>query len=169
MKTINFAALDELIRQQKWGVCPAELHGIVSALCAFGTTEQWAQLLALDPETSPAKEVIPRLIEQIENALQKSDPEFSLLLPPDGALAERAQALAFWAGGFSLVRNYLREEGLLPALDTSSEEFLHDIAEIAKLDALLPENEENRRLLRTLEEHGAMATLLLYTDRRQPR
>lgn len=169
MNPINHAALNELARQRKWWFGPSELHGLASALCSFGATYKWAQLLVLDPQTSPEKEVIPRLIEHIDHALQNNDLDFSLLLPSNAPLAQRAQALTSWAEGFSLVARYLREERLFPTLDPSSEEFLHDITEIARLDAFLYDNEENRRFLSTLEEHGRMGTLLLYANVHQPR
>lgn len=171
MSTIDHSALNQLAQKRKWWFCPSEGHGILSALCGFGASDKWAQLLVLDPQVAPEKELFPRLIEHIDQTLQNNDLDFSLLLPPETSLPERAQALVSWASGFCLVARYLREEQCLPALDPSSEEFLNDIAEISKLDALLFDNEENRRMLSTLEEHGRMGTLLLYADvhQHQPR
>lgn len=169
MTTIDHAALNQLAQRREWWFCPSEGHGILSALCGFGASDEWARLLVLDPQISPEKELFPRLIEHIDQTLQNNDLDFSLLLPPETSLPERAQALVSWASGFSVVTCYLREEQRLPALDSSSEEFLNDITEISKLDSVFPDNEKNRRMLSTLEEHARMGTLLLYADVHQPR
>jgi len=68
-------------------------------------------------------------LEKIEETLAADALAYQLLLPEDGALAARAEALAAWAQGFTVAVHWLH-----PALDEDARAFLADLEEIGKLD-----------------------------------
>ena len=106
-----------------------------------------------------AHEAFDRLSLQIEETLAADALAYQLLLPEDGALAARAEALAAWAQGFTVAVHWLH-----PALDEDARAFLADLEEIGKLDYDLEDNEDNRRQLISLEEHCRMGALLIYAE-----
>lgn len=165
---LNHAALETLIQQQKWWFSAAELHGILSALSALNQEDNWKEMLGLG-DNATAATLMPELLKSIHEALADSDLSFALLLPEETAFSERAEALSYWAEGFSLATEYLREAHKLPKLEKNSKEFLEDVAEIKKLDSHLPDNEENRRMLSDLEEHLRMGAIFVFLNAHQPK
>ena len=133
----RYDALADLIAAREWWFAASEAHGILSALIACNH----------------------RLSLQIEETLAADALAYQLLLPEDGALAARAEALAAWAQGFTVAVHWLH-----PALDEDARAFLADLEEIGKLDYDLEDNEDNRRQLISLEEHCRMGALLIYAE-----
>ena len=160
----RYDALADLIAAREWWFAASEAHGILSALIACNHGGRWPEILFAQGEVDAiAHEAFDRLSLQIEETLAADALAYQLLLPEDGALAARAEALAAWAQGFTVAVHWLH-----PALDEDARAFLADLEEIGKLDYDLDDNEENRRQLTSLEEHCRMGALLIYTECHKP-
>ena len=156
----HYDALEALIRERGWWFAASEAHGMQSALVACGSGARWPEILFAQGEVDAiAHEAFDRLSLQIEETLAADALAYQLLLPEDGALAARAEALAAWAQGFTVAVHWLH-----PALDEDARAFLADLEEIGKLDYDLEDNEDNRRQLISLEEHCRMGALLIYAE-----
>ena len=156
----RYDALAALIATREWWFGASEVQGILSALVACNQRGRWAEILFAQGEIdSIAHEAFDRLSRQIEETLAADALSYQLLLPEDGTLAARAEALAAWAQGFTVAMHWLH-----PALDEDARAFLADLEEIGKLDYDLEDNEDNRRQLISLEEHCRMGALLIYAE-----
>lgn len=160
----RYDALAALIATREWWFGASEVQGILSALVACNQGGRWAEILFAQGEIdSIAHEAFDRLSRQIEETLAADALSYQLLLPEDGTLAARAEALAAWAQGFTVAIHWLQ-----PELEDDARAFLVDLEEIGKLDYDLDDNEENRRQLTSLEEHCRMGALLIYTENHKP-
>ncbi len=160
----RYDALAALIAAREWWFGASEVQGILSALVACNQGGRWAEILFAQGEIdSIAHEAFDRLSLQIEETLAADALSYQLLLPEDGTLAARAEALAAWAQGFTVAIHWLQ-----PELEDDARAFLADLEEIGKLDYNLDDNEENRRQLTSLEEHCRMGALLIYTENHKP-
>ena len=160
----RYDALAALIAAREWWFGASEVQGILSALVACNQGGRWAEILFAQGEIDTiAHEAFDRLSRQIEETLAADALSYQLLLPEDGTLAARAEALAAWAQGFTVAIHWLQ-----PELEDDARAFLADLEEIGKLDCDLDENEENRRQLTSLEEHCRMGALLIYTENHKP-
>ena len=160
----RYDALAALIATREWWFGASEVQGILSALVACNQRGRWAEILFAQGEIdSIAHEAFDRLSRQIEETLAADALSYQLLLPEDGTLAARAEALAAWAQGFTVAIHWLQ-----PELEDDARAFLADLEEIGKLDYDLDDNEENRRQLTSLEEHCRMGALLIYTENHKP-
>lgn len=160
----RYDALAALIATREWWFGASEVQGILSALVACNQGGRWAEILFAQGEIDTiAHEAFDRLSRQIEETLAADALSYQLLLPEDGTLAARAEALAAWAQGFTVAIHWLQ-----PELEDDARAFLADLEEIGKLDCDLDENEENRRQLTSLEEHCRMGALLIYTENHKP-
>ena len=156
----RYDALADLIAAREWWFAASEAHGILSALIACNHGGRWPEILFAQGEVDAiAHEAFDRLSLQIKETLAADALAYQLLLPEDGALAARAEALAAWAHGFTVAVHWLH-----PALDEDARAFLADLEEIGKLDYDLEDNEDNRRQLISLEEHCRMGALLIYAE-----
>ena len=156
----RYDALADLIAAREWWFAASEAHGILSALVACNHGGRWPEILFAKGEVDAiAHEAFDRFSLQIEETLAAEALAYQLLLPEDGALAARAEALAAWAQGFTVAVHWLH-----PALDDDARAFLADLEEIGKLDYDLEDNEDNRRQLISLEEHCRMGALLIYAE-----
>ena len=160
----RYDALAALIATREWWFGASEVQGILSALVACNQGGRWAEILFAQGEIDTiAHEAFDRLSRQIEETLAADALSYQLLLPEDGDLAARAEALAAWAQGFTVAIHWLQ-----PELEDDARAFLADLEEIGKLDYDLDDNEENRRQLTSLEEHCRMGALLIYTENHKP-
>ena len=160
----RYDALAALIATREWWFGASEVQGILSALVACNQGGRWAEILFAQGEIDTiAHEAFDRLSRQIEETLAADALSYQLLLPEDGTLAARAEALAAWAQGFTVAIHWLQ-----PELEDDARAFLADLEEIGKLDCDLDDNEENRRQLTSLEEHCRMGALLIYTENHKP-
>ena len=160
----RYDALAALIAAREWWFGASEVQGILSALVACNQGRRWAEILFAQGEIDTiAHEAFDRLSLQIEEALAADALSYQLLLPEDGTLAARAEALAAWAQGFAVAIHWLQ-----PKLEDDARAFLADLEEIGKLDCDLDDSEENRRQLTSLEEHCRMGALLIYTENHKP-
>ena len=160
----RYDALAALIATREWWFGASEVQGILSALVACNQGGRWAEILFAQGEIDTiAHEAFDRLSRQIEETLAADALSYQLLLPEDGTLAARAEALAAWAQGFAVAIHWLQ-----PELEDDARAFLADLEEIGKLDCDLDDNEENRRQLTSLEEHCRMGALLIYTENHKP-
>lgn len=160
----RYDALAALIAAREWWFGASEVQGILSALVACNQGGRWAEILFAQGEIDTiAHEAFDRLSRQIEETLAADALSYQLLLPEDGTLAARAEALAAWAQGFAVAIHWLQ-----PELEDDARAFLADLEEIGKLDYNLDDNEENRRQLTSLEEHCRMGALLIYTENHKP-
>ena len=160
----RYDALAALIAAREWWFGASEVQGILSALVACNQGGRWAEILFAQGEIDTiAHEAFDRLSRQIEETLAADALSYQLLLPEDGTLAARAEALAAWAQGFTVAIHWLQ-----PELEDDARAFLADLEEIGKLDYDLDDNEENRRQLTSLEEHCRMGALLIYTENHKP-
>ncbi len=160
----RYDALAALIATREWWFGASEVQGILSALVACNQGGRWAEILFAQGEIDTiAHEAFDRLSRQIEETLAADALSYQLLLPEDGTLAARAEALAAWAQGFTVAIHWLQ-----PELEDDARAFLVDLEEIGKLDYDLDDNEENRRQLTSLEEHCRMGALLIYTENHKP-
>lgn len=160
----RYDTLAALIATREWWFGASEVQGILSALVACNQGGRWAEILFAQGEIdSIAHEAFDRLSRQIEETLAADALSYQLLLPEDGTLAARAEALAAWAQGFTVAIHWLQ-----PELEDDARAFLADLEEIGKLDYDLDDNEENRRQLTSLEEHCRMGALLIYTENHKP-
>ena len=160
----RYDALAALIATREWWFGASEVQGILSALVACNQGGRWAEILFAQGEIdSIAHEAFDRLSLQIEETLAADALSYQLLLPEDGTLAARAEALAAWAQGFAVAIHWLQ-----PKLEDDARAFLADLEEIGKLDCDLDDSEENRRQLTSLEEHCRMGALLIYTENHKP-
>ena len=160
----RYDALAALIATREWWFGASEVQGILSALVACNQGGRWAEILFAQGEIDTiAHEAFDRLSRQIEETLAADALSYQLLLPEDGTLAARAEALAAWAQGFTVAIHWLQ-----PKLEDDARAFLADLEEIGKLDYNLDDNEENRRQLTSLEEHCRMGALLIYTENHKP-
>lgn len=160
----RYDALAALIAAREWWFGASEVQGILSALVACNQGGRWAEILFAQGEIDTiAHEAFDRLSRQIEETLAADALSYQLLLPEDGTLAARAEALAAWAQGFTVAIHWLQ-----PELEDDARAFLVDLEEIGKLDYDLDDNEENRRQLTSLEEHCRMGALLIYTENHKP-
>ena len=160
----RYDALAALIATREWWFGASEVQGILSALVACNQGGRWAEILFAQGEIDTiAHEAFDRLSRQIEETLAADALSYQLLLPEDGTLAARAEALAAWAQGFAVAIHWLQ-----PELEDDARAFLADLEEIGKLDYDLDDNEENRRQLTSLEEHCRMGALLIYTENHKP-
>lgn len=163
MNKLNEQALQTLISQHQWWFTPSELHGILTALTVFNRIADWPAILSLGNDEY-ANQLIPELQQHIESSLASNELNYQLLLADDTQISDYAESLAMWAQGFSLALNYLREQSHLSKLDTSSQDFCNDLAEIGKLDSAIPDSEENRQKLIELEEHARMGALMVFAS-----
>ena len=160
----RYDALAALIATREWWFGASEVQGILSALVACNQGGRWAEILFAQGEIDTiAHEAFDRLSRQIEETLAADALSYQLLLPEDGTLAARAEALATWAQGFTVAIHWLQ-----PELEDDARAFLADLEEIGKLDYDLDDSEENRRQLTSLEEHCRMGALLIYTENHKP-
>ena len=150
----RYDALAALIAAREWWFGASEVQGILSALVACNQGGRWAEILFAQGEIDTiAHEAFDRLSRQIEETLAADALSYQLLLPEDGTLAARAEALATWAQGFAVAIHWLQ-----PELEDDARAFLAD----------LEDNEDNRRQLTSLEEHCRMGALLIYTENHKP-
>lgn len=160
----RYDALETLIRERGWWFTASEVHGIETALVACGSGKRWPEILFARGEIEAlAHEAFNRLAAQIEETLADDAFDYQLLLPEEGMLDARAEALVAWAQGFTVAMRWLE-----PGLDGDCRAFLADLEEIGKLDDHLVDNEENRQMLTGLEEHCRMGVVMLYTYCHKP-
>ena len=137
----HYDALEALIRERGWWFAASEAHGMQSALVACGSGARWPEILFAQGEVDAlAREAFDRLAAQIEETLAGEALDYQLLLPEEGTLAARAEALVAWVQGFTVAAHWLNP----------------------KLDDRLADSEENRQMLTGLEEHCRMGALMLY-------
>ena len=154
----HYDALEALIRERGWWFAASEAHGMQTALVACGSGARWPEILFAQGEVDAlAREAFDRLAAQIEETLAGEALDYQLLLPEEGTLAARAEALVAWVQGFTVAAHWLN-----PKLDDDCRAFLADLDEISKLDDCLADSEENRQMLTGLEEHCRMGALMLY-------
>ena len=105
----RYDALAALIATREWWFGASEVQGILSALVACNQGGRWAEILFAQGEIdSIAHEAFDRLSLQIEETLAADALSYQLLLPEDGTLAARAEALAAWAQGFAVAIHWLQ-------------------------------------------------------------
>ncbi|UJF25201.1 UPF0149 family protein [Suttonella sp. R2A3] len=163
---LHYNAFAELIEHQGWWFHPSEAHGILSGLICADHENQRNTLLFPEGETELGEQTLEALSTHIQSKLAGRELRFQLLLPEDKDLSARAEALGFWAQGFHLAVQYLREKTLFTPSD-DARDALEDLEAMSQLDPDIKDNEKNRRLLNTLEEHARMVALLIYADTRQ--
>lgn len=163
---LHYHAFAELCARKDWWFHPSEAHGILSGLISANQSSQSNALLFPDGTDALVEQTIQALSAHIQSTLSGRELRFQLLLPDEDALSARAEGLAFWAQGFHLALQYLREQSFV-ALSDDSREALNDLEALAQLDPDIHDNEDNRRLLNTLEEHARMVALMIYADTHQ--
>lgn len=151
--------LQTLIDKYDWWFHKSELHGIFTGLVALNIKDDWAKLLAKDSQNAPM--VVGEIMRKIEESLHSNDFNFSLLLDDDAYLNDYAESLLYWIQGFNLSAQLLLNHSQC-TLDEDAQQFLDEMKEFAKLDLNIPDTEESREQLLTLEEHCRMGVLLLY-------
>jgi uncharacterized protein len=151
---------------------PSELHGILCGQLCLGMihdTQQW--LMALAGEELPQSALVPyaAVLQSVitEIMAQFSHPEtgFYPLLPPENkALAQRVIALGEWCQGFlfGLGLGGLREQW--PRLSGESQEFVHDLSQITRIESGAEANETDESDFTELVEYVRIGVLLLWED-----
>ncbi|QBQ53587.1 UPF0149 family protein [Nitrosococcus wardiae] len=166
MAEIYSHLLEALCNIETWAN-PYEIHG---SLCGFlcarqkQTAEAWIEEIA--PQASrDDKEKLAALFEFTEQQLNSPDLNVRLLLPDDSApLSERTEALASWSRGllYGLGIGGLEKEA---ALDDDTQEFLTDVAKIAKAAHYTnTDTHEDEVAYSDLVEYLRMGLLLVYED-----
>lgn len=151
-------ALNALIEQQNWWFSPAYAHGILSALVACDEAARYGEFLFFEQEPNEwARQVFPKMAEQIEASLRLETLNFQLLLPRDVKLGWRAEALADWALAVSRVFEVLQ-----PPVEDEALEFTQDIFNIAELNPDVVDHGHNQRQLMELEEYCRVGIVLVF-------
>lgn len=135
------------------------------------SAEQWRHLTLADYGLNEQpgeglKTVLDAFFDLTRDRLQRDDFGFDLLLPEDGDLASRAEALAAWSNAFlaGLALGGLKSE---KNLSSDAREFLRDLTEIARLDTELEENQGEEADLMELQEYLRAGVMLLADELRQ--
>ena len=152
----------------------ADGHGLLCGLlCANPglTAEEWLQLVFNGPAPSIDTDVLIQLYDRTAARLQGDRLDFTPLLPDDDEpLEKRVVELGRWCQG------YLTGLGLggidSTQLTPESEEFLHDIAQIAHATLSSDEGEAGERDFAELVEYLRVGVILVRdtvdTDQKSP-
>jgi uncharacterized protein len=152
---------------------PAEVHGIAAGLLCAGASdahERWErELLEGGAEgnvlADECRRSLRALYDTTAAALSDADMGLSLLLPDDDRpLAERAEALRDWCGGFLYG---LGIAGISPdsALSAEGREALRDFTELTRLDAEhVADSEAEEGALTEIVEFVRVGVLLIRED-----
>ncbi len=168
---IPYSALEKHLKKNRLLASPTELHGNLSGQLLVNpqlNAEQWQRMILADygfgePPSQGLVTVLEAFFDMVKSRLQEDDFSFDLLLPEDGALNQRAAALAEWVNAFlsGLAMGGLKSE---KALSDEGREFLRDMAEIARLDAQIDDNQGEEADLMELQEYARAGVMLLAHD-----
>ncbi len=171
---IPYGALQKHLQDNKLLASPAELHGNLTGQLLVNPAlagEHWQHMVLEDYgfEENPGpglKTVLDAFFEMTRDRLQRDDFSFDLLLPDEGELGQRVASLANWVNAFlsGLALGGLKSE---KGLSADSREFLRDLAEIARLDDQVEENQGEEADLMELQEYVRAGVMLLADDLRQ--
>lgn len=171
---IPYGALQNHLQDNKLLASPAELHGNLTGQLLVNPAlagEHWQHMVLEDYgfEENPGpglKTVLDAFFEMTRDRLQRDDFSFDLLLPDEGELGQRVASLANWVNAFlsGLALGGLKSE---KGLSADSREFLRDLAEIARLDDQVEENQGEEADLMELQEYVRAGVMLLADDLRQ--
>ncbi|GEM_PF-79269 len=168
---IPYSALKQHLKKNRLLVSPAELHGNLTGQLLANpqlSAGQWRHMILADygfgePPSQGLVTALEAFFDMVKSRLQEDDFSFDLLLPEDGALNQRAAALAEWANAFlsGLALGGLKSE---KALSDEGREFLRDMAEIARLDEQIDDNQGEEADLMELQEYTRAGVMLLASD-----
>lgn len=162
--TPDYDSLHAEILREEWWFAASEVHGMISALIALNCADAWADVL-FGETAPPAAAFFPDFCRQLDEILAANDFNYALLLPEEGTLGARAEALVQWAEGFLLAARYCKHHfDVVP--DGEGQIFLDDVAQIAALDSDIADDEDNRAHLTDLEEHCRLGVIMLYASAR---
>ena len=140
---ISYQDMQDAVLNQSTHATAAEAHGLLCGLlCLDGgiSSDEWLDYLfgGEGEANEQDRELLDALFETSRRQLDEFDFSFDLLLPEDEApLAERADALGEWCGGFLAGLGY-RAEGVEWSEECT--DILRDLAEISRLDPDAPED-----------------------------
>ncbi len=150
----------------------AEAHGLLCGmLCAHAETgpEPWLEQVlgpSHGPDTRP--DVLDQVYRSTYDEFAGSELGFQPLLPDDEEpLPVRTHALSQWCGGF-LAGLGLAETSGNAALEGEVEEFLRDMAEIARIRFEPTAGEEDESAYMEIVEYLRMGVLLTYETLNPP-
>ena len=147
---------------------PSEIHGFLCGLLTAGSrlsTRKWLEQVAeqLGDKTLDQKseDVLNRLFNNTQSALETGDFSISMLLPDDDdALEQRTESLGVWCQSF--ISGFGQGLGKRD-VDEMVEEVLKDFAEISMIEAT-ESNEESETLYMEVSEYVRMAWLNIFTE-----
>lgn len=160
--SFNFS---EVISRAQVRADPSDLHGtLCGILCARQNQVTDAWIKELSPEmNAEERKKLAALLELTQQQLDSPDLDLRLLLPADQqSLRKRTEALASWSRGFlhGLDIGGLAKE---TALDADAQEFLNDVAKIAKAEHYSSDDtHEDEAAYCELVEYLRMGLLLVY-------
>lgn len=170
----DYAVLAEVLGKAASRVEPAEAHGTLCGLSLAGVTarERWLSDV-LGPADSrvgtEARQYLLELAEQAAAELERGDPEFEPLLPPDEApLVDRAAALADWCGGFVYAAAIAHGSTDWTGTSTQAREALADLVEITKAGVDAEPSEPDEQAYAELVEYVRVAAQLVFEFWRPP-
>lgn len=164
--SLEFDDLQRVLIQQRALTDAAEAHGtLVGALCSMACSlDDWmAEILPEGRADFAAAASLRAIFESTCGALGSDSFSFEPLLPADDApIAERAAALGEWCQGFL----YGLGTGVVPdpaAMPEEVAEVLHDLTEIARVEADLgDESEDNEEAYVELVEFVRVGVQLIH-------
>lgn len=170
----DYSHLDTLLRRNRSGLDPAELHG---GLCAhLVAAEQpavtgWLDAMAVDLREldTETREALDQLYLWTCEGLEDPEFGFRLYIPSDAdSLARRTRALSGWSTGFL---GGLGTAGLhnLEQLPGEAGEFVKDLTEIARADFDIDSTDEaEEKAFAELIEYARVGTLIVFETLRGP-
>ncbi|MCB1776983.1 MAG: UPF0149 family protein [Candidatus Competibacteraceae bacterium] len=173
MSDQNAASQFEMLSQLLKPVDPAELHGLLCGLLCTNASLDRDQWLYEAREALADDRELPQMLDELllplfdENAgyIDNLDEPVTPLLPDDDApLSERVRALGNWCQGL-LYGLGLGESGWNDRLDSESQEFLKDVADIAQVGFNTDEeNEADENAYAEIVEYLRVGLMLVRQD-----
>lgn len=170
-QNLSFEKITALLNQHKILADAAEVHGILSGMLAAGMpleNRDWLAALAdmLNQGDALNKEVsdsLMQLFNQLCQQLLEAEFSLTLCLPDDAApINDRGQALIHWVEGFML--GFGLHQADLTKCSDDVKEALDDFAEIVRMDAEMPEDDESERALFEVIEYVRISSMLCFNE-----
>lgn len=171
VQTMTHTELDHLLRRSGAMIDASECHGtLCGMLCApAGDPEAWLQsvLDGLEPGSErmvQARKPLVQLAEDTRRLLRGGDLSFTPLLPEEAQpLTDRVEALGAWCEGFlfGLGNAGLQDFDRLPP---TSQEFVRDLVEIARVGAPAGEDDSDEEAFTELVEYLRVGVHLLHNE-----
>jgi uncharacterized protein YgfB (UPF0149 family) len=158
---------------------PSELHGIMIGHIVGNTTLQDDEWLGLcldhmgieefNVEKQPHVHAdLCRFYQDTLKGIGEDSSAFQICLPDDSyVVAERAEALGAWVGGF-LEGVAVTQTQALANLDEDLQEILRDLVEISQLDSRMDSSETSERDFFEVCEYVRIGVLNLYVEFHEP-